>query len=693
MIISVFIMELKKIILFLGIFVISFRSFSQKIVWADRILRSTEKFEYDNNHTGHALGMPILYQGMMYGAVDMFSDGYIITNQDIVKKNAFRVGFPEPIVAQQIIIGGVINLGTIQYIYAVTPLGKKIEIYQMFKGSVSKFHNFYTFFNPMEISAIEIVIDHQKVRDWNLIKGIGITNADKPLELIPNIYTEDEFFGKEKINFSFRKDGCVSFNQKLSHDGKEVYYVKECFNKYDNQDIWSAKMLPNGDWETEKRMPSPLNNSGHNFVAGVSSTGKFLLLGNNYNPDGSNGGDGVSISHRNPDGSWSMPQNITINGFKNINPHANFFMNNDENILLMAIEDEKSLGDLDLYVSIKDRNTGAWTKPMNLGTNVNTHFKEDYPHLSPDGRYLYFSSTGYIGFGGQDIYVCQRIGSGWTNWTHPLNLGPLVNTKADDIGFALSSSGNEAFFNSPNFDTDSVMQFDCYKVSLPKDLRYEAQVEIDGEIVSTKDTTKKLAATVHMKKLDGFSEYISNSDPTTGKFFIKVPAGYPYKVTVDNDNYFTKEETIFTLESGLDYNVIKNFALTPLPDSGSSYTIKNLIFYKGTPVLSQESHTVLDSIANVLKQMPNVMIEIAGHTDSKGDYNKNKKISLDRAKEIACYLAEKGIPFDRMQYKGYGPDKPIADNNTENGRVTNRRIEIVFISKVKKDEENNPTKN
>lgn len=664
------------------------RSFGQKVVWADRILRSTDKYEHDENHAGHALGLPILYQGQMYGNIDLFYDGYIIKNQDVVKKNSFRVGFGETIRAHQIIIGGVINLGTIQYIYAISPLGKKTEIYQMLKGSISKFHNFYTFFEPMDISAVEIVIDHQKVRDWNLIKGIGISSSDSPIELLPSIYTEDEFFGKEKLNFEFKNDGCVSFNQKISHDGKEVFFVKECFNKYGNQDIWYSKMRNDGTWELESRIPPPLNNDGHNFVTAVSPTGKFLLLGNHYTDEGEHGGDGVSISHK-ENGKWTKPYNITIPGLVNYNDHTNFFLNNDENVILMAIEDDKSIGDLDLYVSIKDRNTNQWSVPQNLGPSVNTHFKEDYPHLSPDGKTLFFSSTGYIGFGGEDIYVSQRIGNSWTSWTTPLNLGPLVNTKSDDYGFSLSSSGNEAFFNSPNFESDSLVQFDCYKVNLPKPLRYEPVVEIAGKISSAKDTAVKIQATIHMKKFDGYSEYISNSDPNTGYFDIKVPGGYPYIVTVDNDNYFTKQENMFVIDAGGEYKTEKDFTLVPLPDSGQTFTIKNLSFYKGTPVLTSNSGNVLDSITNILKQMPSVMIEIAGHTDSKGDYNKNKKISLERAKEIACILIERGINANRLSFKGYGPDKPIADNETEEGRSVNRRIEIQFLSKAKKEEDGN----
>ena len=189
---------------------------------------------------------------------------------------------------------------------------------------------------------------------------------------------------------------------------------------------------------------------------------------------------------------------------------ANFFLNNEENVLLMAIEDTKSMGDLDLYVSIKERNTNLWSVPQNLGSAVNTHFKEDYPHLSPDGKTLFFSSTGYIGFGGEDIYVSQRIGNSWTNWSTPLNVGPLVNTKSDDYGFSLSSSGNEAFFNSPDFESDSLIQFDCYKVNLPKPLRYEPLVEITGKIASAKDTTLKIPATVHLKKFDAVGRGFCN---------------------------------------------------------------------------------------------------------------------------------------------------------------------------------------
>jgi outer membrane protein OmpA-like peptidoglycan-associated protein len=353
----------------------------------------------------------------------------------------------------------------------------------------------------------------------------------------------------------------------------------------------------------------------------------------------------------------------------------------------MAIEDENSLGDLDIYVSFKDRKTGQWSVPLNLGPDINTHFKEDYPYLSPDGKNLFFTSTGYIGFGGEDIYVSQRIGNSWTSWTKPLNLGPLVNTKSDDFGFSLSSSGNEAYYNSPNFDSDSNIVFDCYKVSLPKTLRYEPFVEIVGTISSIKDTSIKIQASVHMKKHDGMSEYISNSDPKTGYFDIKVPGGYPYIVTVDNDNYFTKQENMFVLETGIEYVTKKNFQLVPLPDSGQSFTINKISFYPNTPIPTEESLSSIDSLAQYFKQLPDAHIQISVFTDNKGDLNKLKLLSIDRAKELVCILGEKGVKFSKISIVGYGPEKPIADNNTEQGRKINNRIEIQFLSKVKKEDD------
>jgi len=91
------------------------------------------------------------------------------------------------------------------------------------------------------------------------------------------------------------------------------------------------------------------------------------------------------------------------------------------------------------------------------------------------------------------------------------------------------------------------------------------------------------------------------------------------------------------------------------------------------------SYIQLDSLYNILEQKPTVRIEIRGHTDDIGSEGYNKKLSVERAASVYNYLIEKGIPKTRMKYRGFGPNIPVADNSTEQGRELNRRVEIFIV--------------
>ena len=103
---------------------------------------------------------------------------------------------------------------------------------------------------------------------------------------------------------------------------------------------------------------------------------------------------------------------------------------------------------------------------------------------------------------------------------------------------------------------------------------------------------------------------------------------------------------------------------------------KTILFDTGKSTIKAESGAVLDNIADILDDYPNVQFRIEGHTDSVGSSASNQKLSQDRAQAVVNYLIGKGIPSSRMTAVGYGEDRPIADNNTRQGRQTNRRVEI-----------------
>jgi len=109
-------------------------------------------------------------------------------------------------------------------------------------------------------------------------------------------------------------------------------------------------------------------------------------------------------------------------------------------------------------------------------------------------------------------------------------------------------------------------------------------------------------------------------------------------------------------------------------------------FALGSAEIKEESFALCDEIAAVIKDHPNITkVQVEGHTDSTGSAGINRKLSLSRAKSVVAYLVGKGIDKKRLVAKGFGPDKPIADNETEEGRETNRRVEFNILEQGQKD--------
>jgi len=115
--------------------------------------------------------------------------------------------------------------------------------------------------------------------------------------------------------------------------------------------------------------------------------------------------------------------------------------------------------------------------------------------------------------------------------------------------------------------------------------------------------------------------------------------------------------------------------------TGESFILNDIFFETDRSDLLPESHNSLNKLADQMEQYPSVKIEISGHTDNTGTEEYNQKLSESRAFEVMSYLLKKGIDMDRMEYKGYGSTKPVADNSTEEGRQQNRRVEITVVEK------------
>jgi outer membrane protein OmpA-like peptidoglycan-associated protein len=170
------------------------------------------------------------------------------------------------------------------------------------------------------------------------------------------------------------------------------------------------------------------------------------------------------------------------------------------------------------------------------------------------------------------------------------------------------------------------------------------------------------------------------SNSATGKYLVSLPSGKNYGISVKADNYLFHSEN-FDLPANADYQeVTKDIALKNV-SVGTKIVLKNIFFDFNKSTLRPESTAELERLIKLLNDVPNMRIEISGHTDNKGSAEYNQKLSESRSKSVVDYLVSKGVNSGRLEFKGYGLTQPIASNDTEEGRQENRRTEFKILSK------------
>ena len=413
----------------------------------------------------------------------------------------------------------------------------------------------------------------------------------------------------------------IHSGSRISSDGNTLFFFIDDHDNEDHkhgQEIAFAKKEENGKWSSAQ-LVNELNNRSDNGVHFVSNDGNRVLLLSKYLSQG-NSIHGVSMSHKKNNGEWSKPHHLKIKGYKNTDA-CSFHMNKDENILLLAIDNKDSYGEQDMYVSFK-KDHNKWSKPVNLGPNINTEGSEGTMMLAEDGKTLYFSTDGRKdGMGGYDIYKTTRLDDTWTNWSTPENLGYPFNSVHQDLYY--SSSPNDDF----TYISRNITDEDGYQHS---------------DIIAIKPMNNEELSEIIKKK-------------SAKDFFTK-------KVIVQHKNAF--KEKLETAEVGL------------------SFELKNIFFEFNKAELKTSSYTTLEDLVAILKEKKDLVIEISGHTDNRGQGYYNLNLSQKRAQSVANYLIINGIDSARLIAIGYGEDKPL--NNCldcgEEDHQLNRRVELKIIS-------------
>jgi outer membrane protein OmpA-like peptidoglycan-associated protein/Tol biopolymer transport system component len=464
----------------------------------------------------------------------------------------------------------------------------------------------------------------------------------------------------------------------LTIDGKTLFITRLVpkdpnypYSQMNSQEDFYVSHKVNGKWTKAIPLGPPINTKQNEGAPTVTADGHSYYFTACNRRDGYGKCDLYFSKYLG--GRWTKPINIG----PPINTKAwesQPSVSADGRTLYFASSRPGTRGKMDIWVSHKLSET-HWSKPVNLGDSINTDLSEMSPFIHPDGRTLYFASEGWPGMGGLDLFVSYRIND--TTWTTPVNLGYPINTNGDEIGLIVDAKGDYALFSSSRSTKygKDIFQFPLYNKIKPK----VAVTYVSGKIIDAK-TGKPVIAQIDLIDLEKDSLVASvSSDVKDGSYIAPLPLERNYAMSVESQGYMYHSEN-FSLKNIKNPNkpYRKDVKLQPI-EIGNKSVLKNIFFETDSYVLKPESKAELNKLIRFLKMNPKVKIEISGHTDNRGSREHNMKLSMNRAKAVYDYLIAHGIDKNRLSYKGYGFDKPIATNDTPEGRALNRRTEFKIV--------------
>lgn len=470
----------------------------------------------------------------------------------------------------------------------------------------------------------------------------------------------------------------------ISVDGEHLYFCRadQKSNGSVDENIYLST-LKDGQWQTAIYLKALNTHSDNEGALAISADKRQLITFK-----GSSGKGDMQIVEKTEEG-WTKAQDLpsTINSSEwdadamiSSDGQALFFVSERQQVLDLKTEGNlkgfhgSNCPNRDIFVTIKN-SIGQWEQAINLGDVINTPFAERTPFLHPDMKTLYFSSDGHGGLGRLDVYKSTRLDDTWTNWSLPINLGKSINTEKNDWGYRVSTDGKTAFFGATNNDLNE----DIYQLELPEAYRPQIVSTIAGHLTDRQGNP--VAAEIIWENMQTGEEVGRlQSNPKDGRFFIALPNDKRYSYFVFKEHYFPKSNHIDLRGKSGKIALEEKMELIQIDEMvahGISLPLKNLFFESNEYHIKSFSYSELNRLVELVKKYE-LYINISGHTDNAGAQRSNLDLSQNRADAVRSYLIEKGCNDALIKAKGYGETKPVANNETADGRKKNRRVEVRF---------------
>ena len=460
----------------------------------------------------------------------------------------------------------------------------------------------------------------------------------------------------------------LEYYPSLTIDGKSMIITR----RINSDEDFYVSNLVNGVWSKANPIEGKVNTNLNEGAQNISQDGELLVFtGCNY-PEGRGSCD-LYISYKTKSGKWTEPQNLPgmINTeFWESSP----CLSPDKRDLYFSSNRLGGFGGKDIWVS-HNGNNGRWNEPVNLGPEVNTMADEGCAFIHADNQTLYFNSNGHPGYGATDLFLSRKTMDG--KWSIPENLGYPINTIDDEGSLIVASDGKTAYYASDGADTKGGL--DIYRYQLREDISAAKTLWVSGKVFDKK-TGVGLPSLVELFELNSSRMVSQLQTDEHGNYLITLPIGKDYVFNVNRKNYLFYSDNFSLMNNSADTAFHLDIPLQPI-EAGASIVLKNIFFDSKKWELKPESQTELNKVVQLLNDNPLLKIEITGHTDNVGNPADNLRLSVDRAKSVVKYLITNGIAANRLMSKGFGEAKPIAPNSSEETRAQNRRTELKVVSR------------
>lgn len=469
------------------------------------------------------------------------------------------------------------------------------------------------------------------------VRGCRLAIANKSKKTTRYVVKNAKLFNSRRADFApmyldkaYDQLYFTSSTEKATGDNKsEITGTKK-------SDIFVSKKNERGEWQRPEPVEGELNSELDEGVACFSPDGQTMYLTKARREPASDTSVEIYTSQRS-EAQWSAPvkyeilnDTISAVGHPSVSPDGKY--------LYFTSDMPGGYGGKDIWrINLLDK-VGSLE---NLGPQINTAGDEMFPYCRMD-TVLYFASDGHPGFGGLDIFKANLNSTG-DRWSVN-NMGTPINSAGDDFGITFGP-GETGFFSSNRGDARGYDHI--YSFELP-----DIKITISGWVLD-KDEEPVPNAVIRIVGNDGSNQKeIARDD---GSFKFNLDRGVKYVMLAGAKGYLNVKQEFESdiAEEDADYGVDFILAAIHKPQ-----VVENIFYDFDKASLRPESKQALDEMAQMLRDNPNVTIEMASHTDRWGTDEYNNALSDRRAKSVVDYLISAGIAPDRLKPQGYGESRP-----------------------------------